>query len=131
MSHPVPLSDTKVKVQQVKGMFLYSAVSSPLDRSKRFTLSPWQTCSFRHQLGFSGKHSSHAAIMRENYSLTFPPLSIARYSFIHLYSCVNWGIEDRTKMAKLRNSSKRGIRLRALLFASPASYRTPALMTQI
>ena len=24
--------------------------------------TPWQTCSFRHQLGFSGKHSSHAAI---------------------------------------------------------------------
>ena len=27
---------------------------------------PWQTCSFRHQLGFSGKHSSHAAIMRND-----------------------------------------------------------------
>ena len=37
--------------------FLYIAVSSPLDRPKRFTLSPpWQTCSFRHQLGFSGTH---------------------------------------------------------------------------
>ena len=31
-----------------KGMFLYSAVSSPLDSSKRFTLFlPWQTCSLR------------------------------------------------------------------------------------
>ena len=67
-----------------KGMFLYSAVSSPLDRSKRFTLFlPWQTCSFRHQLGFSGNHSSHAAITRNDYSLTFPPLSTARYSSIH------------------------------------------------
>ena len=67
-------------------MFLYSAESSPLDRSNRFTLfaPPWQTCSFRHQFGFSGKHSSHAAITRNDYSLTFPPLSIARYSFIHL-----------------------------------------------
>ena len=37
-----------------------STVSSPLGRSKHFTLS--QTCSFRHQLDFSGKHSSHAAI---------------------------------------------------------------------
>ena len=27
---------------------------------------PWQTCSFRHQLGFSGKHSSHAAIARND-----------------------------------------------------------------
>ena len=42
-----------------KGMFLYSAVSSPLDRSSQSTLhfTPWQTCSFQHQLGFSGKHS--------------------------------------------------------------------------
>ena len=36
---------------------------------------PRHTCSFRHQLGFSGKHSK---------SLTFPPLSIARYSFKQL-----------------------------------------------
>ena len=27
---------------------------------------PWQTCSFRHQLGFSGKHSSDAAITRKD-----------------------------------------------------------------
>ena len=27
---------------------------------------PWQTCSFRHQLGFSGKHSSDAAITRND-----------------------------------------------------------------
>ena len=46
--------------------------------------TPWQNRSFRHQLDFSGKHSSRAANTRENYSLTFPPLSIARYSFIRL-----------------------------------------------
>ena len=46
-----------------KDMFLYSAVSSLLDRSKRFTLHTlWQTCSFRHQLDFSGKHFSHNKI---------------------------------------------------------------------
>ena len=39
--------------------------------------TPWQTSSFRHH-----QHSSHAAIMREDYSLTFPPPSIARYSSI-------------------------------------------------
>ena len=38
---------------------------------------PRQTCSFRHQLDFCVKHSSDAAITREDYSLTFPPLSIA------------------------------------------------------
>ena len=67
------------------GMFLDSAVSSPLDRSERLTLFlPWQTCSFRHQLDFSGKHSSHAAIMREDYSFTFPQPSIDRHSLIQL-----------------------------------------------
>ncbi len=37
---------------------------------------------FRHQLDFSGKHPSHAAITHEDYPFTFPPLSIARYLFI-------------------------------------------------
>ena len=54
----------KLKVKVV----LYSAIPIPSDCSKRFTLHPWQTCSFRHQLDFcfSGKHSSHAAIMRND-----------------------------------------------------------------
>ena len=39
----------------------------------------WQTCSFRHQLCLSVKHSSHAAITPTTESFTFPPLSIARY----------------------------------------------------
>ena len=46
--------------------------------------TPWQTYSFRYQLGFSRKHSSRAAITHEHYSLTFPPLSKARYSFIQM-----------------------------------------------
>ena len=55
-----------------KGMFLYSAVSSPLDRSKRFTLFlPWQTCSFRHQLGFSWIRAS---------TMTSPPRSVLNSS---------------------------------------------------
>ena len=46
-----------------KGMVLYSAVSSPLDRSKRFTLSsPDRPVHSDTVLGFSWKHSSHAAI---------------------------------------------------------------------
>ena len=38
---------------------LCRAVSSQLDCSRRFTLCPH--CSFRHQIGFSGKHSSLGA----------------------------------------------------------------------
>ena len=48
-----------------------------------FHFTPWQTCSFRHQFDFSGKHFSHSAITHEGYSLTFPPPFIARY---YLYS---------------------------------------------
>ena len=38
----------------------------------------------RQRLGFSCEHSSHAAITREECSLTFPQLSTARHSFIQL-----------------------------------------------
>ena len=55
-------------------------------------LTPWQTCSFWHQLDFSGKHSATVQLLCEDYSLTFPPLSIARYSFI----------VEQTKITKLR-----------------------------
>ena len=62
-SHKEQITTLVRSGEKGKGMCLYSAVSSPLDSSKRFTLIlHWQTCSFRHQLGFSWKHSSHAAI---------------------------------------------------------------------
>ena len=66
-------------------MFLYSAVSSPLDRSKRFTLfsSP---CIPVHSDTNSDYIGSILAMqqLRKDYSLTCPPLSIASYSFIQL-----------------------------------------------
>ena len=84
-----------------KGVFLYSAVSSPLDCSKRFTLFLLlQTCSFRHQLGFSGKHSSHAAITCNDYSLTSPPPFIARYSFIQLSQLGHRGENENAQTLK-------------------------------
>ena len=65
-----------------KGKCMFYVVQYQVRRG--FTLHPWQTCSLRHQLGFSGKLSSHAAITRNDSSLTCPSLSIARYSFIQL-----------------------------------------------
>ena len=67
-----------------KGMFLYSAVSSPLDRSKCFTLHPTGRAvrSNNNNSTSLGSNSSQAAITREDYPLTFPPPSTARYSFI-------------------------------------------------
>ena len=64
-------------------MFLYSAVSSPLDRSKRSTLFlRWKTCSLRHQLGFSWKHSSDAAIAQR----LFTHMSTTVYSQVLIYT---------------------------------------------
>ena len=73
-----------VAQKKKKGMVLYSAVSSPLDRSKRFTLSsPGRPV---HSDSNSASLGSILAMqqLRNDYSLTCPPLSIARYSFIQL-----------------------------------------------
>ena len=65
-------------------MVLYSAVSIPLDRSKRFTLSPLTDLFI--PTPFSASLGSILVMQQlcNDYSLTFPPLSIARYSFIQL-----------------------------------------------
>ena len=66
--HPdLKVRDDRMYVK-VKVVFLYSAVSSPLDRSKRFTLFAFPDSPVHSDtvLGFSGKHSSHAAITRQD-----------------------------------------------------------------
>ena len=66
-----------------KGMVLYSAVSSPLDRSKRFTLSsPGRPVHSDTVLGFSWKHSSHAAIAQRLF--THIPTTV--YSQVLIYT---------------------------------------------
>ena len=66
-----------------KGLVLYSAVSSPLDRSKRFTLSsPDRPVHSDTVLGFSWKHSSHAAIAQR----LFTHISTTVYSQILIYT---------------------------------------------
>ena len=64
-------------------MVLYSAVSSPLDRSKRFTLSsPGRPVHSYTVLGFSWKHSSHAAIAQR----LFTHISTTVYSQVLIYT---------------------------------------------
>ena len=66
-----------------KGMVLYSAASSPLDRSKRFTLSsPGRPVHSDTVLGFSWKHSSHAAIAQR----LFTHISTTVYSQVLIYT---------------------------------------------
>ena len=66
-------------------------VTSPPDRPVHSIL---------HQLDFSGKHSCHAAITREDYSLTFIPLPIARRSFIQLSELGNCGENENVQTLK-------------------------------
>ena len=67
-------------------MFLYSAVSSPLDRSKRFTLFALSDRPVHSDTNSASPGSILAMqqLHATTKSLTFPPLSIARYSFIQL-----------------------------------------------
>ena len=78
----IPLYDERVKVCFNTAQY---PVGWTAQRASHFT--PWQTCPFRPQLDFSGKHSTHSAIKREDYSLTFPLL--ARYSFIQLSGLIS------------------------------------------
>ena len=69
-----------------QGIFLYSAVSSPLDRSKRFTLFALPDRPVHSDTNSASPGSSLARqqLRAKTKSLTFPPLYIARYSFIQL-----------------------------------------------
>ena len=57
--------------QDSHGTFLHSTVFSPSDFSEHFTLHPWQTCSFRHHIDFSGKHSASLQLLCEGNSFTY------------------------------------------------------------
>ena len=67
-----------------KGSFLYCAVSSPLDRSRRFTLFalPDRPVHSDTNSASLGSILAMQHLRAKTKSLTFPPLSIARYSFI-------------------------------------------------
>ena len=91
-----------------KGAFLYSVVVSPgLYTSPpgrpvplHFTPSPWQTCSFQHQLNMSGKNSATLQLLRIGYSLKYPLPSIARYSVIQLSELEQGGVDEIVQSLK-------------------------------
>ena len=62
---PVISSTKQVKEKVV---FIWRSIQSVAQSALRF--APWQTCSFRHQLAFSYKNSSHAVIKREDILLS-------------------------------------------------------------
>ena len=113
-------------VYKGKGMVLYSAVSSPLDRSKRFTLSsPGRPVHSDTVLGFSWKHSSHAAIAQR----LFTHISTTVYSQVLIYTAESTEASWSERKCPNFETVTAGIRTRALSIASPAfyqlSYRAP------
>ena len=54
----------------------------------------------RQHLDFYGKHSSHAANTRKDYSLIFPISSITRYSLIQLNELQRHGENDNAQTLK-------------------------------
>ena len=103
-----------------KGMVLYSAVSSPLDRSKRFTLSsPGRPVHSDTVLGFSWKHSSHAAIAQR----LFTHISITVYSQVIIYTAESTEASRSERKCPNFETVTTGIRTRALSIASPAFYQ--------
>ena len=60
-------------------------------------------------------------LLRENYSLTFPLLNIARYSFLQLSELGLHG-ENESESAQTLKRQQRWIQTQALLIASPAFY---------
>ena len=70
----------------LKCSFLYGAVSSPLDRSKRFTLFafPGRPVHSDTNSASPGSILAMQQLRATTKSLSYPPLSIVRYSFIQL-----------------------------------------------
>ena len=125
-----PLTPKQERNKKVKGkgMFLYSAVSSPLDRSKRFTLSsPGRPVHSDTVLGFSWKHSSHAAIAQR----LFTHISTTVYSQVLIYTAESTEASWSERKCPNFETVTTGIGTRALSIASPAfyqlSYRAPQM----
>ena len=62
--------------------------------------NPWQTCLFQHQLDFSGKHSAMLQLLCEDYAFRYPPLSVARSSFIQLSELRQRGVNKIAQASK-------------------------------
>ena len=96
----------------IKKVVLYSAVSSPLDRSKRFTLFaiPDRPVHSDTNSASPGSILARQQLRAKTKSLTFPPLSIATGQVL-IYTAESTGASmERMIMPNLRNSSKGGLK---------------------
>ena len=97
-----------------KGEFLYSTISNPQDCSKHFTLYSLATLFNRTSSQLLWEASSYAAINAQRLSVhKYPPMFLARYSFVQLSE-----LEQCKKLAQGLTQQHR-IRTRVLLVESP------------
>ena len=75
-----------------------SAVSNSQYCSKPLHITPWQTCSIEHHLGFSGKHSAIWQLIHDDYSYT--NIHHCLQPGTHSYSWMNWSNVDWKKLAQ-------------------------------
>ena len=87
---------------------------------------PWQTCSIQHQLGFSWKHSSHAAIAQRLF--THIPTTV--YSQVLIYTAESTEASWRERKCPNFETVAKGIRTRALSVVSLAFYHWATCSTQ-
>ena len=94
-----------VKVKVKEFLHVYSAISGPLYRSKPFTLFalPGRPVQSNTNSASPGSILAMLQLRAKTKSLTCPPLSIARYSFIQLF-LVNWSVNGENENTQ---SSKR------------------------
>ena len=62
-----------------------------------FFVTTWQNCLFQLQFDFSRKHLASLQLLCEDYSFTYQPRSIARYSFILLSELKQRGVNEITE----------------------------------
>ena len=85
----------------------------PVLRTAQIALhfTPLQTCSFQGHFNFSGKHLATLQLLREDYSFTYPPLSVLLGS--HLYSqrleATAVGFETEFSRLRVRHSNRYAI----------------------
>ena len=83
-------------------MFLYSTLSSLLDRSMHFAVHLLVDLFIPTPILLLLEAFSHASITVRNCSLTFPPLSTARYSFMQLSEVGCHGNNENAIASKLQ-----------------------------
>ena len=89
LSHERTEAGKHVKFQVKRQVLIYRSIQSSEPFKALYTLLPWQTCSLRHHLGFSGKHP---AICTINVRRLIVHISTHVYSQVLIYTAEWTGV---------------------------------------